>query len=74
MDMSITNCWDCGPDTIQFLAGVALLFFAPIGAFVLRRHIAAARGFWKVAGRALQAMAIACLPIDIIVLLGALAH
>lgn len=71
MDMSLRDCWDCGPDAIEYVIGMMILFIAPIGAFVLRRQIAAARGFWKVAGAILQVMGIACLPIDIVVILGA---
>lgn len=57
MDMSLTNCWGCGSELLEYAAATVLLFFAPVGAFVLRKHIATASGPWKWAGQALQALA-----------------
>lgn len=47
----------------------AIVFFAPIGAFVMRKHIASAVGVWKFAGRVLQVLAVLSLPFAAMIIL-----
>lgn len=65
----MTTCWDCGPDFLAYMIAGAIVFFAPVGAFVLRKHIAEARGWWRVAGRCLQGAAAISLPFAALVVL-----
>lgn len=53
----LSSCWDCGPDVVSVVMMALVFFFAPVGAFVMRKHIAEATGWWKLTGRALQAAA-----------------
>jgi hypothetical protein len=41
-----------------YFIAAAVFSFAPLGAFVLRKHIRSAAGPWKLAGRLLQAAAV----------------
>ena len=70
-DFTLAHCWDCGPDFPAFLV-VTLVFFAPVGAFVLRRHIASATGGARLAGRVLQIAALVSLPPAILLVLAIL--
>lgn len=69
MDMTLSSCWDCGPGAFEYAVFVILVFFAPVGAFVLRKHIASARGIAKAAGTSLQAIALLSLPLAVLMLL-----
>lgn len=65
--IDLTNCSHCGP-TLGTLALFAMaVLFAPVGAFVMRRHIASATGVAWLAGKILQVAALASLPIIILV-------
>jgi len=68
MDMELSSCWDCGPDLASYVI-LALFFIPPIGAFVMRKHIAEATGAWRWAGRALQALAVMTSPVCALVIL-----
>jgi len=57
MDLWLTSCWDCGPDLLEYYLTSVLIFCAPVGAFLLRRHIAQASGVWKGVGHLLQLFA-----------------
>ncbi|HYC89316.1 MAG TPA: hypothetical protein VEO54_08905 [Thermoanaerobaculia bacterium] len=70
-DFTLSHCWDCGPDFPAFLV-VTIVFFAPVGAFVLRRHIASATGTARLAGRVLQAAALVSLLPAILLILAVL--
>lgn len=72
MDMSVTNCWGCTPEWIAWGMAALLFFPAPVGAWVLRRHIAEATGPWRWAGKALQAMAFVSMPFAALLVLGLL--
>lgn len=61
MEMSVTTCCGCEPD-LSYGIAAAIFFFAPVGAFVLRKHIAAATGRWKVAGQFLEGLALLSAP------------
>jgi hypothetical protein len=64
----MTNCWDCDPGLLVYVITVAVLCFAPVGAFVMRHHIARATGIWRVAGRALQVFGAISAPFAVLVL------
>lgn len=68
MEMNIVACWDCAPDLWVPSILTAILFFAPIGAFVLRKQIAEATGAWKVAGHLLQLAGVLATPLCVMFL------
>lgn len=74
MDMTVTSCWGCGPDLLEYCIAAAIVFFAPVGAFVLRKHIAAAVGPWRWIGRTFQAVAAVSLPFALLLILGIVSY
>ena len=70
MDMQVTS--EISEITSWALLA-AVLFLAPVGAFVMRRQIAAATGFWRVAGRALQALGAIMAPLAALFVIAGLA-
>lgn len=66
--MDMTNCWDCGPEFLEYALAAAMFFFAPVGAFVMRRHIKEATGIWRALGVVLQAMGLISLPFAVLLI------
>jgi len=71
MEMSLSTCCGCEPGLRYALAAV-IFFFAPVGAFVLRKHIESAAGGWRVAGRLLQALAALSTPFAVLLVVSVL--
>ena len=69
MDMSLISCCDCGPSQLEAMVYFASVFVLPVGAFVLRKRIADARGAWRLAGRTLQTLGIIAAPLAAVSLL-----
>jgi hypothetical protein len=72
MSMTFSVCADC-ESSLAYGFYAAIVFFAPIGAFVMRKHIASAVGAWKIAGRALQLLAVLSLPFAAMIILTVIA-
>ncbi len=70
--MSLSTCCGCEPHLTVYAIAAVLLFFAPVGAFVLRKHIDSAAGGWRVAGRLLQALAALSTPFAVLLVLSVL--
>ena len=69
---TLSSCWDCDSTLAPFAMLAALFFFAPVGAVVMRHHIASASGRSRIAGRALQGLAFVSLPFAVLLIAGVL--